>query len=100
MLVKDSIKKIDSATTPIQSQIDHRDLQIDVGRKLMAQKQDMIARVMASQTGIPQPSPRETAAYTAAILKNLKDLAKLNNHRMLAHLLTIAMLEASWQAEQ
>lgn len=66
----------------------------------MPRKPDSIAKVAEREHQLPKASPQESAAYTARILANLRDIAHMSGHAFLAHLLTIALLEASWQAER
>jgi hypothetical protein len=66
----------------------------------VARKPETIAKVAALGEQLPKARPKESAAYTARILANLRDIAQTSGHAFLAHLLTIALLEASWLAER
>ena len=65
----------------------------------MARRPDMIEKAKARERRLPKANPKETAAYSAGLLADLRDIAEANGHELLAHLITIAQLEASWQAE-
>ncbi len=65
----------------------------------MEKRRDAIRDGNSSAERLPAASPQETAAYIARLLANLRDMAEAGGHVLLAHLITLAQLEASWRAK-